>query len=92
MCDLSFALCELWDAALQQTGWLRDRKGALKKRKRSKKRVIFLSSIPMGIAARLFTRVATFHFLLCICVCLCVHVCPCIVCMCELCEGLAPLW
>lgn len=52
--------------------------------------MIFLPSIPMGIAAGLFTRVATFHFLLCIFVC--VNVCLCVVCMCELCEGLAPPW
>lgn len=64
---------------------LKDRKGGERKRERrrerSKKRVIFHPSIPMGIAVGLFTRVATFHFLLCIFVCVrecvsvrCVHV------------------
>lgn len=51
---------------------------------------IFLPLIPMGISTGLFTQVATFHFLLCIC--LCVYVCLCVVCMRELCEGLAPPW
>lgn len=93
----SFVQCEPRDAVLQKT----DRKREGKKngvKKRSKKRVIFLPSIPRGIAAGLFTRVATFHFLLCIFVCVCVRarvsasVRLCVACMCELCEGLAPRW
>lgn len=51
---------------------------------------IFLPSISRGISTGLFTQVATFHFLLCIC--LCVFVCVSVVCMRELCEGLAPPW
>lgn len=47
----------------------------LKERKKEEeeevRRVIFLPSIPRGIAVGLFTRVATFHFLLCIFVCVC---------------------
>lgn len=63
-------------------GGLEDRKGEQReRRKRSKKRVIFLSSIPMGIAAGLFTRVATFHFLLCIFVC--AWMCVCASCACA---------
>lgn len=67
------ALCESWDGVLQQTGWLKIQSGCGKKEgEKRKKRVIFLPSIPMGIAVGLFTRVATFHFLLCIFVCVCV--------------------
>lgn len=35
---VSFAPCELWDAVLQQTGWLRRQEGSVKEKKKKKKK------------------------------------------------------